>query len=173
MLAPAPARGLSGTASAPVCRECPRLLRAAGEFPGSPASTQTHCTHGIEEGSQGEQALAPACTYTQSFMEQIFSPQTLIINSGMECGGSALPLLESQKCWKTSRPTCAGNLHDPTPRKQGKAAWSPVPAAIHPSQPVPLDPCEPPATPPQPQYPEHIILPGSHRLGTIVLEVSV
>lgn len=91
-------------------------------------------------------------------MEQIFSLQTMIINSGVEEGGeSALPLLESQKCWKTSRPTCTGNLHDPTPHRQEAPACSPMAAAIHPGQPMALDPCELPATPPQLQYPEHII----------------
>lgn len=70
-------------------------------------------------------------------------------NSGVEEeGGSALPLLESQKCWKTSRPTCAGNLQDPSPHRQGAAACSPVPAAIHPPEPS----VSYQLTPPQLQY---------------------
>lgn len=82
-------------------------------------------------------------------MEQIFSLQTMIINGGVEeWGGSALPLRESQKCWKTGRPICTGNLHGPTPHRQGAPACSPMAAAIHPPQPVALDLCELPATAP-------------------------
>lgn len=105
--------GLSVAASAPLCRECPCLLLAALAALQALVPT-AHAA--LRRAPQGWQALTPARTYTQTFMEQILSPQTMIINSGVkECRGSALPLLESQKCWKTSRTTCAGNLHDPSP----------------------------------------------------------